>query len=233
MMASPPTRLGPRLSPLLLLLLASLLLRATSSSPPPGTNPSPVRRVVIGVDGGTESIRACCFDAETGEVVGSSSAAGYVTSHPRAGWAEQSPEDWYRCLCTAVRGAAASARGGGAVEVAALCADTTCCSVVALDADRSPLRPCLLWMDARSADQAARIVDAARSEADGLGRTVLEAFPELRVNSNGEGPISAEWLLPKSMWIKENEPEVWERAGVICEYQGASFFEMRERKRNV
>lgn len=213
MMASPPSRPGPRLPPLLLLLV-SLLLRVASSSP---------RRVVIGVDGGTESIRACCFDAETGAVVGSSSAAAYATSHPRAGWAEQSPEDWYACLRSAVGGAVASAREGGTVEVLALCADTTCCSVVALGADREPLRPCLLWMDARSAGQAARIVDAARSEAGDAGRTVLEAFPELRVNSNGEGPISAEWLLPKSMWIKENEPEVWERAEVICEYQGASF----------
>ena len=223
MMASQPLRpaLGPRLTPLLL--LVSLLLRVASSSSSTSTDTGRRRKVVIGVDGGTESVRACCFDAATGAVVGSSSAAG---------WAEQSPGEWYDRLCSAVRGAVASASAATAaggdgektlLEVAALCCDTTCCSVVALDADRSPLRPCLLWMDARSADQASRIVDVARLEAEKAGRTVLEAFPELRVNSDGEGPISAEWLLPKSMWIKEHEPEVWERAEVICEYQGASF----------
>ena len=231
-MASQPSRpaLGPRLTPILLILLVSLLLRVASSSSSTSTDTGR-RKVVIGVDGGTESVRACCFDAATGAVVGSPCAAGYATSHPRAGWAEQSPDEWYDRLCSAVRGAVASASAAAAggdgektlLEVAALCCDTTCCSVVALDADRSPLRPCLLWMDARSADQASRIVDVARLEAEKAGRTVLEAFPELRVNSDGEGPVSAEWLLPKSMWIKEHEPEVWERAEVICEYQGASF----------
>lgn len=31
---------------------------------------------------------------------------------------------------------------------------------------------------------------------------LLSHFPELRINSAGHGPISAEFLLPKSMWIK-------------------------------
>ena len=59
---------------------------------------------------------------------------------------------------------AAAAEGVGAAElaarVAALCADTTCCTVVALDADERPLRPALLWMDARSAPQACTLAAA-------------------------------------------------------------------------
>ena len=39
------------------------------------------------------------------------------------------------------------------------------------------------------------------------------------MNCNGEGPISAEWLLPKAMWIRQNEPEIYENAEIICEYQ--------------
>ncbi|CAJ1945837.1 unnamed protein product, partial [Cylindrotheca closterium] len=64
--------------------------------------------VVIGVDGGTESIRACCFDAETGDVVGKSCASAYKTYHPQPGWAEQMPQDWWENLGEAVRGAVAS-----------------------------------------------------------------------------------------------------------------------------
>ena len=174
--------------------------------------------VVIGVDGGTESIRACCFDAQSGHILGSAHAVTYVTSHPNAGWAEQDPNEWYECLKDAVKGAVRSLKEDDVSEsynIRAMCCDTTCCSVVALDKEYTPLRPCLLWMDARSAPQAKRIMDIAVSSCT----NILESFPELRVNSNGEGPLSAEWLLPKALWIKEMEPDVWESAHVICEYQ--------------
>ena len=39
------------------------------------------------------------------------------------------------------------------------------------------------------------------------------------MNSNGEGPISAEWMIPKALWIFENEPETWRKAKFICEKQ--------------
>jgi len=47
--------------------------------------------IVVGIDGGTESIRACCFDAYTGNIIGSSHAVPYKTTHPQPGWAEQDP----------------------------------------------------------------------------------------------------------------------------------------------
>lgn len=169
--------------------------------------------LVLAVDGGTESIRACCFDARTGRVVGRSCAAPYPTKHPVPGWAEQDPHDWYDGLCAAVRGALASVRdkegeGGGSsssCRLRALCVDTTCCSVVALDGSGHPLRPCLLWMDQRAASQAEEISTACRGHA------------ALRVN--GDGPVSAEWMLPKALWMRQKEPHVWRETAVMCEYQ--------------
>lgn len=152
-----------------------------------------------------EIVRTLCFNIPS--------------SHPNPGWAEQDPLQWYECLVGAVKGAVASLKDDdlcSSYNIKAMCCDTTCCSVVALSKDYTPLRPCLLWMDARSAPQAKRIIDVAAAAS---GSSVLQKFPELRVNSNGEGPISAEWLLPKAMWIKEMEPEIWEKAHVICEYQ--------------
>jgi ribulose-phosphate 3-epimerase len=162
--------------------------------------------------GGTESIRACLFDAATGSVIGKACAVPYKTYHPHPGWAEQDPETWYENMALAVRGAIDSVSSGeddGANqhEISALCVDTTCCSVVALDSNYKPLRRCLLWMDARSAPQTKKILDLCKGD------------PALEVNCGGEGPLSAEWMVPKALWIKENEPEVWERAETICEYQ--------------
>ena len=39
------------------------------------------------------------------------------------------------------------------------------------------------------------------------------------MNCGGEGPLSAEWMTPKALWIRQNEPEIWGKAKTICEYQ--------------
>ena len=59
----------------------------------------------------------------------------------------------------------------------------------------------------RSAAQAARV--AACSD------------PALQVNGGGKGPVSAEWMIPKALWLKDNEPELFAHATHICEYQAS------------
>lgn len=156
----------------------------------------------LGIDGGTESIRAILFDPE-GRPKGSHASA-YQTQFPKPSWAEQDPQDWWRCLGEAVRGAVAAA-GATTDQIIALCVDTTCCSVVAVDADGAPLRPAMIWMDVRSAGEAADV--AAGGD------------PALRINSDGRGPVSAEWMIPKSLWMKRYQPELFQRAARVCEYQ--------------
>ena len=51
---------------------------------------------VIGIDGGTESLRAFVIDLE-GRVV-ASHATSYETDFPAAAMAEQSPEDWWSAI---------------------------------------------------------------------------------------------------------------------------------------
>ena len=157
---------------------------------------------LIGVDGGTESLRVGIFDLQGRPLAFASTA--YETRFPNPGWAEQDPRDWWTALGQSVRKAVEGA-GVNSAEIAALAVDTTCCSVVVLDGKGEPLRPCLIWMDMRSAPQTEKVV-ATRDQA-------------LRVNSNGEGPVSAEWMVPKALWIKENEPEIFARATTICEFQ--------------
>ena len=109
-------------------------------------------RYVIGVDGGTESLRAGVFDLQGRPRALASST--YATHFPQPSWAEQDPEAWWRALGLAVRQAVHEAKIRPDA-VAALAVDTTCCSVVALDVAGKPLRPALtqpadawLWMKA-------------------------------------------------------------------------------------
>ena len=157
---------------------------------------------VIGIDGGTESIRAHVFTLD-GICLGSC-AASYPTRFPQPGWAEQSPEDWWVALGTATRGAMAEANVP-VDSVLALSLATTSCTVVMLDGAGRPLAPALLWMDVRASKEAERV------------RAARDALPDTLFNTHG--PVSAEWMLPKALWLKANATELYDQSTTICEYQ--------------
>ena len=165
---------------------------------------SAVDVVLVGVDGGTESIRVMCTTRQ-GHVLAAASAP-YATSYPYPGWAEQQPDSWYSALCLAFKQAMQALTLDQVNAIKAICIDTTCCSVVALDASQEPVRPCLLWMDMRSGVEHTEKVLQTNDVA-------------LRVNSGGSGPVSAEWMVPKALWIKENEPSTWSQTAYLGEYQ--------------
>jgi ribulokinase len=167
---------------------------------------------VIGLDGGTESLRAGIFDL-TGKPV-AFAAQAYKTNFPRPSWAEQDPADWWDAAGKAVKAALTTAGLSGA-DISALCADTTCCSVVALDANGAAVRPALIWMDVRS---------AVETEA-----VVATGDPALIVNSNGAGPVSAEWMVPKALWLARHERAAFDKATTICEYQDYLNFQLTGR----
>ena len=167
---------------------------------------------VIGVDGGTESLRAGLFDL-AGTPLGFASTR-YPTDFPNPGWAEQDPGDWWRATGASVRQVLADAKVAPG-NVAAIAVDTTCCSVVALDGVGAPIRPALIWMDVRSGAEAARV--AASGD------------PALKINGAGHGPVSAEWMVPKALWLMENEPATFDRAVHICEYQDFLNFQLTGR----
>ncbi|MDT8857544.1 FGGY-family carbohydrate kinase [Paracoccaceae bacterium Fryx2] len=157
---------------------------------------------VIGIDGGTESLRAHVFDL-SGRSRGSGKGA-YATAFPEPGQAEQAPDDWWHAAGIAVREAMA-ASGVAPGQIAAIACDTTSCTVVALDDEGRPLRPALLWMDVR-----------AHREADAVAAC---GDPALRVNGAGARPVSPEWMIPKALWIARHQPDLWDRAAMIGEYQ--------------
>ena len=147
---------------------------------------------------GTESVRVGVYDLH-GRMVAMSSRA-YKTTHPHPGWAEQDPDEWWSALLYAVRLSMRQA----AIQpenIAGISCDSTTCTVVTLDASDRLLRPAILWMDVRAAEQATRIA--------------ASTHPARKYN--GGGPVSAEWYPCKALWLKENEPEIYQRATHIVE----------------
>ncbi|TNC62894.1 FGGY-family carbohydrate kinase [Rubellimicrobium roseum] len=157
---------------------------------------------VLTADGGTESLRARVYDL-AGRCLGSRAVA-YETRFGPGARAEQDPADWWRTFVEASRAAIAEA-GIDPAQVEAICTATTSCSVVALDEGGHALRPALIWMDVRASEEAAAVL-ATGNEA-------------LNLNGAGQGPVSAEWMIPKALWLMRHEREVFDRAHRVCEYQ--------------
>ena len=113
-------------------------------------------KYVLGIDGGTGGIRAGLFAVATGEPIAFADTP-YDTSYPKPGHAEQSPSDWWDGLGASSRKVLRES-GIDPRDVAGVCVDTTCCTVVALDADANALRPAILWMDMRASDQTKQVL---------------------------------------------------------------------------
>jgi ribulokinase len=154
---------------------------------------------VVGIDFGTESVRVGLFTLR-GEPVTFASEA-YPLYHPHPGWAEQHPEEWWQAFVKATQRALAES-GVAPAEIAGIGADCTSCTVVFLDQNFQPLRPAIIWMDVRAADQAGRI---ARVDDPAL-------------KYNGFGNVSAEWMPCKALWVKENQPHIWQAAHHVGEF---------------
>lgn len=153
---------------------------------------------VLGIDAGTTSIRVAIFDLK-GKIV-TFRDESYPLYTPRAGWAEQKPEEWWQALCKASRKAISE----GCInpnDIIGISADTTSCTVIITDEMMNPIRPAIMWMDVRASMQAKRISSTRH--------------PALKYN--GYGNVSPEWMPCKALWLKENEPENYRKAAHVID----------------
>jgi FGGY-family pentulose kinase len=151
----------------------------------------------LGLDIGTQSIRAALIEPD-GSCLAFATAP-LDTHHPYPGWAEQDAHQWWQAARTAVPEALARASATSA-QIAGIGFDCTACTVLPCRADGSPLRQALLWMDQR-----------AFREADEISAT---GDPSLRYVS---GVVSPEWMLPKALWLKRHEPNLYHRTERLIE----------------
>ena len=154
---------------------------------------------VLGIDAGTESVRAGIFDPRGACLAYGTAANANIHSHP--GWAEQSIACWEDNLVAAIREALASS-GVKASDIRGIGLDGTSCTVIFLDERGRPLRDAIMWMDVRAAREAAEVAAS--------GDDALEYV--------GFSNVSAEWFPCKALWVKRHEPEVYRQARTVFEH---------------
>jgi xylulokinase len=149
---------------------------------------------LIGIDVGTGGSRAVLIDM-AGRIVASATVEHkpFVSIH--TGWAEQDPRDWWRASAAAIRSAITQA-GIAPDGIKAVGLSGQMHGAVLLDADDEVLRPAIIWCDQRSGDQCRKLTSHV-----GASRLI-----ELTCN-----PALTGFTLPKLLWVRDHEPETWQR----------------------
>ena len=140
--------------------------------------------LVAGVDTSTQATKVVVVDPEDGRVVALGRAPHQVTGSDGA--RETDPEIWWRALHTALD---QTARAG---DVSAISVAGQQHGLVALDDDRRPVRPAILWNDTRSATEAHELTNALGGGevwAERIGLVPVPSFTATR------------WA-----WLRRHEP---------------------------
>jgi xylulokinase len=145
---------------------------------------------VLTIDLGTSATKAALWEGD--QLLGVARAP-IATAHPRPGWAEQAPDDWWLSVVAACHAVVAEqpAAVAGLQAVGFSAARET---FVLVDERLAPLGPGILWSDRRAEAQSLALADAPSFRA----RTGV---------SLGAGTHAA-----KLAWVAENQPTVFERA---------------------
>jgi len=148
----------------------------------------------IGLDIGTGGSRALLVN-RNGEVVAAHTEAHEDITMHRPLWAEQRPENWWDASVGAIRGVLA-ASGVSGKDIKGIGLSGQMHGLVVLDSDNNVIRPSLIWCDQRSQKQ----VDWVNGKV-GKAR-VLECIAN---------PVLTGFTLPKLLWVRDNEPTLYER----------------------
>ncbi|QHQ35119.1 xylulokinase [Algicella marina] len=147
----------------------------------------------LGIDLGTSGLRVLLIDGNGSPIA--ATERHYPVLNPHPGWSEQDPADWIRALEEAVaelRQSCPDFAGIDGIGVAGQMHGATL-----LDAEGTVLRPCILWNDSRSHQQAARL-DGTPGVQALSGNIVFPGF-----------------TAPKLAWVQENEPDIFARVAKV------------------
>ena len=163
-------------------------------------------RYLLAHDIGTSGNKASLFSVD-GELV-RSTVVPYQVNYGSGGRAEQDPEDWWQAVCRSTREITKDIHPDD-VEAISFSAQMQCCLVV--DKAGRVLRPAIIWADQRAEAQAQRL---------------REAFDDRDAYKLLGHRLSPAYSIEKLMWIKDNEPEIYETTYKMLQVKDYIIFRM-------
>ena len=156
---------------------------------------------VLGIDTGTQSTKTLVFDLESASVIaGSSQSYGMIEGLP-GGHCEQDPALWIKAVDHTVRDCVRQIGAEKAVRVVAMGVSGQQHGLVVLDQENRIIRPAKLWCDTSTTAQCDEI---ARAFGGNPGLIELAG-----------NPIQPGYTAPKILWLKQHEPQNFQRIATI------------------
>jgi len=150
-------------------------------------------KYLCGIDNGTTGTKAMIFDL-SGNLI-SEDYREYKCEYPKPGWVDQDAEMLFTSSCAALKSAIEKS-GIDPSDIAAMGLSTQRCTMVPVDEACRPLRKAISWQDNRS-----------NAECEWIREKIgAERYFEITGL-----PIANVWAFPAILWIRNNEPEVFER----------------------
>jgi sugar (pentulose or hexulose) kinase len=150
---------------------------------------------LLAIDNGTQSVRALLFDLN-GNLVDKAQINIDSYQSPEPGWMENDPDAFWQSLCQACQQLWAHTTVPRSA-IAGVVITTQRGTTIALDKQGQPLRPAMIWLDQRRADQTPKLAwwwDAT-FRAIGMRDTVDHFQKEAEAN-----------------WIAQHQPDIWAKA---------------------
>lgn len=147
------------------------------------------KHLTLGVGIGTSAVKTSLFDTETNKVI-AEGRAEHPLLLPEPGYAEQTGDSYWVAVVEAVRQCLDGT--DYAEHVAAVGLSGLVGSALPVGQDGVPVRPGLIWMDARASEECEELRAAVGEEA---------------INYNNGNRIACWFVEPKALWIKKHEPE--------------------------
>lgn len=152
---------------------------------------------LIGTDIGTSGTKTVLFDVSGNTIA--DALYEYELSQPHNGWAEQNPADWWKAVCLSIHDVITKS-GVNTADIKGIGLSGQMHGLVMLDKNDEVIRPSIIWCDQRTALECEQIT------------SVIGAEKLIEITAN---PALTGFTVSKIMWVKNNEPENFERCTKI------------------
>jgi xylulokinase len=154
-------------------------------------------------DVGTSNNKAVLVDVEGG--VHGKCISGYDIKYPSPGWAEQDPDDWWRAITRSTK-QLLEETGVAPSNILCVTYSTQMLGIVPMDDRGHHLRQAIIWLDNRAAEEAAWVMNKF------LGPDVFALI--------AGAIISGKDGIPKLVWLKKHEPEIYAKMKCFLDVNG-------------